>query len=89
MAHYATPARRAEDELSPQAQARFAACTASLRGDELERAYAAAWRWAGELHGALAVRYDLTLPAALLASIEARFAIPVGRSTHDPQTEDC
>lgn len=81
--HYATPARCAEAEFSPAALARLAECTAALRGVELERAYAAAWRWTGELHVALAARYDLALPTTLLATIAERFAPLLRAATPD------
>jgi len=74
MTHYATPARCAEHELSAQALQRFEACTASLHGNELECAWATAWQWAGELHVALAERYELVLPQPLITRIAARFA---------------
>ncbi len=79
--HYATPARRAEQELSADALARFAGCTASLRGDELERAYASVWRWMSEMDVTLAERYGLFLPKALLVSIERRFASILSRGS--------
>jgi lincosamide nucleotidyltransferase len=67
--HWLTPSKNAEHDLSPDAYQRFTACTADLRGDNLERAYAAAWDWGKELIYALARKHALNLPVALMDAL--------------------
>lgn len=70
--HWPTPSRCLEQDISPAAYARFAACTARLERADLARAYRAAWAWGCELMRALAPRYGVALPEALMAKVEAR-----------------
>jgi lincosamide nucleotidyltransferase len=48
-AHWLTPSRALERDLSAAARARFAECSAPLDAAALAAAYAAAWRWCSEL----------------------------------------
>lgn len=73
--HWPTPAKGIEQDLSPAARARYAACTAALDREALRRAYAAACPWGRELLAALAARHGIDLPVALLERIAARLAM--------------
>lgn len=70
--HWLTPSRLAEQDLSPEAYARFAACSAPLDGDALRAAYRAAWVWGQELIEVLRGRYGVHLPAALGQALSER-----------------
>lgn len=61
--HWPTPSRAAEHELSPEAYARFAACTADLA--HLEQAYQEVWRWGR----ALIIQLNIVLPDSLISGI--------------------
>jgi lincosamide nucleotidyltransferase len=67
--HWLTPARRAEQDLSPEAYARFRDCAAPLDPDALWRAYRAAWEWGGEMLAALRARFGIVYSDDLLARI--------------------
>jgi lincosamide nucleotidyltransferase len=69
--HWPTPSRGLEQDLSPQAYARYRACTAALDGDALRAAYQAAWRWGREMMTALAQREGVAPPEALLDRLDA------------------
>jgi lincosamide nucleotidyltransferase len=71
--HWQTPSKSAERELSDRAQQRYQACTASLRGSELEGAYRAAWEWGVELASELVGRQPFDLHPALLQKMNQRF----------------
>lgn len=68
---WVAPARKLERELSKSANERYAATTAALANDQLERAIAAAWLWAKELAPAAAPRL---FEAATLAALDCRLA---------------
>lgn len=72
---WSNPAKRLEENISPAAYARYAACTARLDGDEIRRAYLCAWEWGGEMVAALSGRHgnDL-LPVTLLEKLDRRLA---------------
>jgi lincosamide nucleotidyltransferase len=72
--HWLPPCRRAEQDLSPASYDRYVACTASLRGAELARAYAHAWTWGKELGRDLTIRFGIDLHGALVDQLDARFA---------------
>ncbi|MGH2561293.1 MAG: Lnu(F)/Lnu(G) family lincosamide nucleotidyltransferase, partial [Thermomicrobiales bacterium] len=71
-AHWPTPSRALERDISPAAYARFAACTAALDEASLRDAYHTAWVWGRELMASLAARYDLDLAEALFEGIDRR-----------------
>jgi lincosamide nucleotidyltransferase len=75
-AHWPTPSRALEKDLSAQSYARFVACTAVLDEQVLWGAYRASWDWGQELLQVLAQRHALTLPAALLDALDGRLAAP-------------
>lgn len=71
-AHWLTPSRAAECDLTPETMTRFARCVATrLTPDELRRATLEAWVWGGELMHALRQRYGIDLPDQLCARITA------------------
>ncbi len=67
--HWLTPSRLLERDLSPDAYARFRACTANLDEAALWRAYRAAWVWGGELLDTLHARFGVGIPADLRAGL--------------------
>jgi len=73
-AHWPTPSRAWEQDLSPAAVSRLAACTARLRRDELAAAYQAAWRWGVEMAEPLSARHALIWPRALVDRLADRVA---------------
>jgi lincosamide nucleotidyltransferase len=72
--HWLTPSRDVERDLSQAAYERYVACTATLNGCDLERAYRAAWEWGGELIRGLANQYDFDPQEALVRRLDKRFA---------------
>jgi lincosamide nucleotidyltransferase len=72
--HWQTPSKSVESDLSPAAYDRYAACTANLRGTDLERAYGAAWVWGKEMIRVLAAERDLDPQSALLQRLDTHFA---------------
>ncbi len=71
-AHWLTPSRAAEDDLSRQALERFAGCVAaSLAPEDLRRAYHRAWTWGGELMNLLRAQYGIVVPDELCWRITA------------------
>ena len=64
--HWATPARAAETDLSPEAYARFRACVAGLDARSLGAAYDASRSWGLELGRALAASYGTDSRETLL-----------------------
>jgi lincosamide nucleotidyltransferase len=70
-AHWHTPSRLAERDLSPETSTRLKACSAPLDEDALRRAYAAAWAWGDEMLIALRDRFGIAYPAALCEKITA------------------
>lgn len=69
------PAKLLEENVSPDAYARYAACTASLDRDDIRRAYISAWGWGREMMAALSERHGLLVPATLLEKLERRLAV--------------
>jgi lincosamide nucleotidyltransferase len=70
--HWLTPARRLEDDLSPQAYKRYAECSAHLDQHDLYRAYRATWTWGLELAKLLCKRHSLVFPADLFDTLAKR-----------------
>jgi lincosamide nucleotidyltransferase len=68
--HWHIPSRLLEQDLSPDAYARFKACTASLEAPALWSAYRAAWAWGRELIQALRAGHGIDVPERLLAAID-------------------
>jgi lincosamide nucleotidyltransferase len=75
-AHWFPPVRYLEHDVSSASYQRYIACTASLRGDELEQAYANAWAWSKELARALVDRFELNLHERLIDRLDHRFTTP-------------
>lgn len=69
-AHWITPTRAVEQEISPASYARLRDCTAPLTRRALWGAYKAAWGWGNEMMVELAQQYELTRLDALTARIE-------------------
>lgn len=76
-AHWPTPSKSFEADISPAANARYAACTAPAEPAALARAYRAAWVWGRELMPVLAERHGLALPEGLVGKLDARIGRPV------------
>ena len=70
--HWFIPARKAEQELSLEAQAKYAQCAASLEGNSLEQAYAAAWTWGKDLLIRLTTYTEVDPLEPLLAQLDER-----------------
>ena len=68
------PAKLLEENISPDAYARYAACTARLDREDLQRAYLSAWGWGKEMVAALSERHGTLVPATLLQKLDRRFA---------------
>ncbi len=68
--HWPTPSRGLEADLSPASYRRYAACTAALDREQLDRAYRAAWQWGRELMEAVAPREGAALPEGLLVKLD-------------------
>lgn len=73
-AHWLTPSRLLESDLSPDAYERFAACTAALDPDALRGAYRAAWAWGDELLVALHEQHGTGVPETLRTRFSDLFA---------------
>jgi lincosamide nucleotidyltransferase len=69
-AHWQTPSKSVEEDLSSAAYERYVACTAGLSEADLERAYWAAWVWGKEMIRALAVERGLNLQQALIQRLD-------------------
>ena len=72
MYHWPTPSRALETDISRDAYARYAACTARLDRGEIRSAYLSAWEWGREMMDALGKRHDLDLPVTLLQRMDRR-----------------
>jgi lincosamide nucleotidyltransferase len=70
--HWPTPSRGLERDISPEAYARYQACTAACKRGALRRAYHETWRWGCELLERLSHRHNLALSDALLAALTTR-----------------
>lgn len=77
--HWISPTKALESELSPEAYAQFAACTATVEEASLKSAYAAAWRWGRRLMPAITAGHNVDLPQALIEKLEQRLAQTVTR----------
>lgn len=81
IAHWPTPSRNIEAEISGQAYKRLAECTARLDRGDLARAYRATWTWGSEMIRALAARHQIAVPETLFARITQTY-FPDGDSAH-------
>ncbi len=72
VAHWHSPSKALEQDISPSAYARYTACTAKLDRAELGRAYLAAWDWGKELMLSLAAQHDVSIPGALIDKLDAQ-----------------
>lgn len=72
-AHWPTPSKGLEKDLSTASYRRFAACTAALDPDAIRDAYRASWQWGQDLSAILMERHHLPLPVDLLAAVDQRF----------------
>lgn len=72
LAHWPTPSRRLEQELSRAGYERFTHCTASLDRAALHLAYGAAWAWGAKMISDLVNRHSLAQPEQLIALVAAR-----------------
>jgi lincosamide nucleotidyltransferase len=70
--HWHIPSRALEEDLSPEAYARYEQCTAPLNASDLYTAYRHAWTWATDMLKTLDATYDLTVPSTLLKNLQAR-----------------
>jgi lincosamide nucleotidyltransferase len=68
-----TPSKNVEHDLSEGAYGRYVACTAALRGPDLERAYQAAWKWGKELIRTLARERGADSYEALVQQLDVGF----------------
>ena len=73
-ARWFNPAKLLEENVSPEAYARYAECTARLDGDDLIRAYLSAWGWGRGMMAALSERHGPLVPVTLLSKLDRRFA---------------
>lgn len=76
--HWVAPTKGLEREISEEAYARFAACTATVDEEALRAAYVAAWRWARELLPAVAQAQSVPLPQALIEKLDGYIARYLG-----------
>ena len=72
--HWPTPSKNVEHEISPPSYKRYVACTASLKGRELEQAYQLAWEWGKELVDDLAGQFNFDSHPALVQQIDKRIS---------------
>jgi lincosamide nucleotidyltransferase len=82
-AHWPTPSRALEQDISPAAYARLAACSAPLEREALWGAYLAAWDWAKALSAALGAEFGEALPPALVAKLD-RFLLALRQGARPP-----
>lgn len=69
-AHWPTPSRALETDISPTAYTRYLACTASAHPPELTRAYQQTWHWSLELFHLVATPLQVPLPTTILTHID-------------------
>lgn len=72
--HWPTPSKNVEFDISPDAYERYVACTASLKGRELEQAYRSAWKWGQELIDDLSRQFTFNLHPSLVQQIDNRIS---------------
>ena len=73
-AHYPTPSKALETDISPGAYERYKTCTAILGKESLEDAYSASWLWGPELMSALSRSCTISKPETVMARLDERFS---------------
>jgi lincosamide nucleotidyltransferase B/F len=71
-AHWPTPSRGIEHDISPAAYARYVKCTAPANVTALRLAYRSVWEWGQELFAALVPAYGPAVTPRLAGKINAR-----------------
>jgi lincosamide nucleotidyltransferase B/F len=71
-AHWPTPSKRLEEDISAVAYQQLVACTARLDRVDLWHAYHAAWQWGRRLAHELSERHGIMLPEQLFTMLDAR-----------------
>ena len=71
-AHWPTPSKALEQDISSTAYARYITCTARLDSASLSAAYRSAWSWGVELMESLATQHAIALPRSLFEPISRR-----------------
>lgn len=71
-AHWPTPSKNVEQDISAAAYARYQQCTATLDQVMLAQAYRMSWTWGQTMIEILAQRHQLALPALLLRQLTER-----------------
>jgi lincosamide nucleotidyltransferase B/F len=79
-AHWPTPSRGLERDLSSTAYQRLVDCSASLHRKDLYRAYQATWKWGTELMALLGKRRPLAVPQQLLDLLSRKIEDITGKS---------
>jgi lincosamide nucleotidyltransferase len=74
-AHWFHQSKLVEKELSEASYARYVACTAPAKEEDLRRAYRNAWEWGRELIEELGGRHGVTLYSSLLDRIGERAGV--------------
>jgi lincosamide nucleotidyltransferase len=69
-AHWPTPSRALEKDISVDAYERYVTCTAGAQPAALCAAYRESWAWSRELFGAVAGPLNVELPATVMARVE-------------------
>ena len=72
-AHYPTPSKALEADISAKAYERYKTCTAVLSRESLEDAYTASWSWGKELMTALSQSCGIPQPKTVMTRLDERF----------------
>ena len=73
-AHYSTPSKALEADISAEAYERYKTCTAILSRESLEDAYSASWWWGKDLITALSLSCGMPRPETVMARLDERFS---------------
>ncbi len=82
-AHWPTPSRALERELSDAAYARYLACTAGAESRTLRTAYRESWKWGTELFETVAGPLNIELPAVVIQHVRKLLDGACARSNTD------
>ncbi|RVU48525.1 Lnu(F)/Lnu(G) family lincosamide nucleotidyltransferase [Lujinxingia sediminis] len=69
-AHWPTPSRALESDLSPATYERYVTCTAGAQPDELFSAYRASWTWFKELAQEPKKTLNITIPPSIAQKVD-------------------